>query len=187
MFEYYYSCVVDSHPKFYYQAWMLINSLIRKADVKASQIFVNHTNEVEKFFLDEVKKIGCKTVQIDRFGDGKYCNKIAQLDNRILNSSKCIFLLDTDMIVLDKINKTYIPDSICGKIVDLPNPEINILKDIFNRAGFKTYPNICAVDCEADETFHNNLNGGLYVIPGNLAKVLCEKWKKWALWLLKNM
>lgn len=183
----YYSCVVDSQPIFYFQAWNLINSLIGRANVHASQIYVNCTTDVEQFFLDEIEKLGCNIHRIERFGDGRYCNKIAQLDNEIFRDSECIFLLDADMVVLGEIQNLYVPSKICGKIVDLPNPEIGLLKEIYDLAGFNTYPKACPVDCAEGDTFYNNLNGGLYVVPGDLVKPLTEKWRKWALFLLSNI
>ncbi len=137
--------------------------------------------------MDEIEKLGCNLLYIERFGDGKYCNKIAQLGNEAFCDSECVFLLDADMVVLDEIQNLYVPNTICGKIVDFPNPKIDLLKKIYDSAGFNTYPITCSVDCATDDTFYNNLNGGLYVVPGNLVKPLSEKWKKWALFLLSNI
>lgn len=182
-----YSCVVDSQPIFYFQAWNLVNSLLVNAKVDASQIYVNCVNDVHQFFLDEIQKLGVNINFIERFGDKKYCNKIAQLDNEEFGRADCVFLLDSDMIVLDKIQSLYSANSICGKIVDYPNPKIDLLKKIYDLAGFDAYPKLHPVDCVAEDTFFNNLNGGLYVVPGKLIKPLSEKWKKWALFLLSNI
>ena len=71
--------------------------------------------------------------------------------------------------------------------MDLPNPDIAILKEIFDLAGMTTYPAICNVDVGDGHTFQNNVNGGLYVIPGKFIDQLSPAWEKWALWLLDNM
>ncbi|MFM7575882.1 MAG: hypothetical protein ACKO5Q_02915 [Microcystaceae cyanobacterium] len=105
--------------------------------------------DVEKIFRDEIQKLGCNLLFIERFGDGKYCNKIAQLDNKVFFDSECVFFLDTDMIVLGNIKNLYVPNEICGKIVDFPNPDINLLKRLYDLAGFNSYPYSLPVDCTA--------------------------------------
>lgn len=188
MKPFYYSCVVDSNPIFYYQTWNLVNSLLEKGNVNKSQIFVHYIEDVEDFFIAEIKNIGVNTIPISRFGDGKYCNKIAQLSTQEFRNSECTFFLDSDMIVLDDLSAIYTPNKISGKIVDLPNPELTILKKLFDLAGFDSYPEICSTDCDKNSlTFKNNLNGGLYVIPGVAIESLNISWRKWALFLLKNI
>jgi len=91
------------------------------------------------------------------------------------------------MIVLAELWELYTPEKISGKVVDLANPELSMLQQIFDLAGFKDYPPLCDVDCGSEQTFQNNLNGGLYVVPGNLIAILGERWKQWALWLLDHI
>ncbi len=183
----FYSCVVDSSAIFYFQTWGLIHSLMKRANVKPSQIFVHHTQEVEAYFIEELVNLGVNIRPIHRFGDGKYCNKTVQLNTPEFSSAECIFLLDTDIIVLDELWELYTPQTISGKVVDLANPDLETLKCIFDLAGFKDYPAVCKVDCNEEQTFHNNLNGGLYVIPGKLSATLGDRWQHWALWLLEHI
>jgi len=188
MKPYYYSCVVDSSPVFYYQTWNLVNSLLKNGKVKASQIFVHYTEDVEKFFITEILSIGVNIIPIKKFGDGKYCNKIAQLSTEKFRNSECVYFLDSDMIILDDLTAIYKPNHISGKVVDFPNPELGLLKSLFQLAGFDSFPEICTTDCdETSQTFKNNLNGGLYVIPGSIIETLNVFWKKWALFLLNNI
>lgn len=183
----YYSCVVDSSPVFYWQTWGLVNSLVKAADVPPKNIFVHHTPEVDEYFIEELLCLGVKTIPIQRFGDGKYCNKIVQLDTCELWAAECIVLMDTDMIVLGSLAELYAPNAILGKIADFAIPDISALKNIFDAAGFQQYPPICDVDCGKGQTFQNQLSGGLYVIPRDLAPRLGKYWKKWASWLLEHM
>lgn len=183
----YYSCVVDSSPTFYYQTWHWVNSLLDLGRVTPEQIFVHHTPEVERFFLDEISSLGINTVLISRFGDGKYCNKIAQLDTKAFEKAECVFFMDTDMIILEDISSIYKPGSISGKVVDFANPSLELLNNLFDLAGFHSRPPICSVDCDTQKTFQNNLNGGLYVVPGEFICTLRTNWKKWALWLIDNI
>ena len=183
----YYSCVVDASPLFYWQTWGLVNSLIELAKVSPKQIYVHYTREVNPAFLDELRAIGVVLRESERFGDGKYCNKIARLKTPEFTTARCVVFLDTDTIVLGELSAIYSDRVIKGKIVDLANPKLSVLQTILKRAGFGDYPDLCPADYEPNPTFKNNLNGGLYVIPGTLVKQIGERWQHWALWLLDNL
>lgn len=183
----YYSCVVDAAPLFYWQTWGLVNSLIKLAGVSPSQICVHYTPEVDRGFLEQLQSLGINLRQITRLGDGKYCNKIAQLKTKEFTSAKCVFLLDTDMLVLRELSAIHSTKAIKGKVVDLANPELSILQTIFNRAGFEDYPAVRSADYDPNPTFENNFNGGLYVIPGAYINTLGQRWHYWADWLLANL
>ena len=184
--EVYYSCVVDAAPLFYWQTWGLVNSLIRLAEISPNQIYVHYTLEVDRAFLSRLETLGVNIIAIARLGDGKYCNKIAQLKTAEFISAKCVFLLDTDMLVMRQLSAIYTTQAIKGKIVDLANPELSILQTIFNRAGFDRHPAIRLAD-DGNPTFENNFNGGLYVIPGALVESLGARWHYWADWLIGNL
>ena len=183
----YYSCVVDAAPLFYWQTWGLVNSLLKLAKVSANQIYVHYTPEVDRAFLSQVETLGVNLKAIARLGDGKYCNKIAQLQTKEFTSAKCVVLLDTDMVVLQELSAIYTTKAIKGKIDDLANPELSILQAIFHRAGFEQHPAIRSADYDGNPTFENNFNGGLYVIPGTIIEPLGKRWQHWANWLLANL
>lgn len=182
-----FSCLVDNSPIFYYQAWILIKSLIENSNVPPRNIFLHATKGVENYFLNKIKFLEVNVQIVEPFGDGKYCNKICQLETLAFEEAEYVYLMDTDMIVLGDINHIGTRTAIGGKIVDLPNPSLKSLKNIFSVAGFENYPAIRSVDFGIDETFETNLNGGLYVIPGEVVSNLRDTWKKWALWLLENI
>ena len=183
----YYSCVVDAAPLFYWQTWGLVNSLLELAEVSAKQIYVHYTPEVDPAFLIQLETLGVNLKAIARLGDGKYCNKIAQLKTTEFKTAKCVLLLDTDMLVLRELSAIYTTKAIKGKVVDLANPELAILQTIFDRAGFKVYPAVRSADYDPNPTFENNFNGGLYVIPGACVNTLGQRWHYWADWLLDNL
>lgn len=183
----YYSCVIDSSAVFYYQAWNLVNSLICKAKVEAKRIVVNCTLEVDDFVLEEIQRLGCQVRRFKRFGDGKYCNKIAQLDYEVFQAADSVVLLDADMLALRPFEEICQPGAISGKIVDFPNPDIKVLKRIYDMAGFSDHPRTCQVDCGSGITYETNLNGGLYAIPGFMIKELHNRWSAWAQFLLDRI
>lgn len=184
--NYYYSCVVDATAAFNYQCWAWIQSLLTKALISPEQIFIHYTPEVHPDFLEKLKPLKVNLRAIERLGDGKYCNKLRQLETPEFESAQCVFLLDTDMLVFQPLTELYTANTICGKVEDRAQPALQDLKAIFKHAGFSIFPEICESDCEPLPTFQNNLNGGLYVIPGNLIATLKNHWKKWALWLLDS-
>ncbi|MFW0884359.1 hypothetical protein ACMCNP_04820 [Candidatus Acidulodesulfobacterium sp. H_13] len=71
----FYSCVIDNSPKFYWQGYIFINTLIDIAKVQGSRIFVHMTGKNEKFesFL---KQNNVNIIPIKPWGDKKYLNKL---------------------------------------------------------------------------------------------------------------
>jgi len=120
------------------------------------------------------------------FGDGKYCNKLAQTDNLHGRAFDVVVLLDTDTIVVSDLRGWVKLNAIGAKIVDCPNPSIETLMTIAERAGVSTGPR-CRVDDGSAETFEGNCNGGFYAIPRALSQVLVPEWKQQALWLIDNI
>ncbi len=181
-----YSFFVDNNSKFIYQAWQLINSLIKNANVLKENIYMTHTNEIDSYFLNKCHEIGINTFEVEKFGDKKYCNKLTQLDNLELLQADLVVLMDTDMVVIENFEDSLELNKISGKIVDLPNPMFEVLEEVFNYAKINNRPEICKVDCGDEKTYNGNFNGGFYVIPTNIIQEFSEKWKEYALWLLDS-
>ncbi|MFZ2726686.1 MAG: hypothetical protein WAX77_10580 [Methylococcaceae bacterium] len=175
------SFVVDGLALHYYQAELLLFSLNHFAKHPIENIIVHCTNRVDSRFINFLKKNNYKI--IEPFLDGKYCNKIKQLDtfNDIPDAN--ILLLDTDTFVLKPL---IIPNEnlFHAKIVDAENPPLTVIKRIFQQAAIEL-PNIINTDWHLNNalTIATNFNGGFYYIPQKYSKVLNEAWKKWAAWL----
>jgi 2-polyprenyl-3-methyl-5-hydroxy-6-metoxy-1,4-benzoquinol methylase len=182
----YYSCVVDVNPKFHYQSWLLVHSLIEMANVSPQNIWIHYIVGVDVTFLEKLRSLGVQLKEIDSFGDGKYCNKIAQLSNESLKEADLVILMDTDMIVTQQISGEINFNCVSGKIVDYPNPEISVLNKIFSEAGIEEQLAPIKTDFSEDLTYAGNYNGGLYVIPKIYLGEIYTSWKKWALWLLET-
>jgi len=179
------SFLVDSLPLHYYQAELLLHSLKTFTSIKQEHIIVHCTNRVEKSFLEflEAKEIEYKIV--DPYLDGKYCNKLTQLESFIKQDSTMdgVILLDTDTFFL---SNPIIEDrnKIAGKTVDASNPPITVLKRIYKEANL-TLPHEEATDWINDnsQTIYGNFNGGFYYIPSKDIETINTLWKKWAEWL----
>lgn len=183
----FFSCVVDTPPIFLYQAWNWAWSLIMYANVPPQHIFVHVISGINKRFVDKFADIGVQIIYINRFGDGKFCNKIMQLDTARLTEADVVYFMDVDMIVLQDIRNLASEQFISGKIVDYSNPQLSSLYEVFEKAGFHDCPPLVQVDLQPEQkTFSANFNGGLYIIPTKFIPDVSKTWKKWALWLLKN-
>lgn len=182
-----FSFIVDEDPRFAYQGWHLAHSIIEQLHARPSSIFAQFTSGVEPETIDIFKLLGCRTIQIRRFGDGKACNKLAQWNNELRDSNfKQFIFLDTDTIFVSDCLDQLPSDAICAKVVDLANPSIETLEEVMRNAGFGALPSACNVDASQDKTYFANSNGGLYIIPKQFADVLFESWRRWCLWLLDH-
>lgn len=182
-----YSLVIDAAPRFPYQAWHLVHSLLDTGSAEPADIYVHATLETPDDILDIFSALGCRTRRLSRFGDGAFCNKAAQWDGMADATASYLVFLDTDMIALSDCRRFLPPDAVFGKVVDLENPPIETLDAIFDAAGFVGRPRRCKVDAGEAETYQGNWNGGFYAIPRHFAADLFASWKKWALWLIDNI
>jgi len=185
-----YSCVVDNHDKFKKQGWIWLNSLIELGGINPAHIWVHCISGVNSEYIRKCEDIGVNVEIIEPFGDKKYCNKIPQMSNAKLKDADIVILMDTDMVMLEnferKVKGSDYIDCICGKIVDLSNPPIHVIDEVYKLAGLaKTLPDQF-IECEPVYTYGANFNGGLYVIPRKYYDVIETGWQKWALWLLEN-
>lgn len=179
------SFVVDKLPLHYYQAELLLYSLEQNTDYQKKDIIVQCLSRVDKFFLDCLDNNGYRYNLIEPYLDGKYCNKLQQLEyfkDKKLDINGVI-LMDTDMFVVDDISNIK-GDEIIAKIVDYPNPNISTLKNIYKSASLFE-PEIVKSDCDIldNNTFENNFNGGFYYIPKKYINDFSNDWKKWGKWL----
>src|SRR5271170_4679240 len=179
-----YSFIVDDHPMFAYQGWHLARSIQHHCHANGEDIHVQVTpevtNEVREIFRREFK-----LHTIERFGDGRWCNKLAQLPNLLDQSFDRVVLLDTDTIVVGDLRPFLSGDSLQAKIVDLPSPSLAALTQLFKAAGGLT-PDLVPADASDEPTLHGHANGGFYALPRNLASRFSAEWRRWARWLSNN-
>jgi 2-polyprenyl-3-methyl-5-hydroxy-6-metoxy-1,4-benzoquinol methylase len=182
-----FSFVLDDHPRFAYEAWHLARSLVMHCGGNPSAIHVQCTPEVKQHERDLFRDLGCRVHQIERFGDGRHCNKISQLQNLTDIDFDQVVLLDTDMIAIADVRPYLSRTAIRGKIVDMPNPPLATLREIADAAGLANLPPICGADALPAETYLGNCNGGFYSVPKGLCETLSTTWRRTTLWLLDNI
>lgn len=181
------SFIIDADPVFAYTGWNLAHSILKHTALAPSDIHVQCTHDVPDQVLERFQGLGCHTHRLGRFGDGRYCNKLAQWDNlRDLGMDHVVFL-DTDMICIGDFTDFLPVDAIGGKVVDLPNPELDLLDRLFDRAGFSGRPQLIQVEASEGATYQGNCNGGFYSVPSKFADALFDVWRKRAQQLLNDI
>lgn len=181
------SFIVDSDPIYAYMGWHLAHSLVSHGGLSWADIHVQCTADLPALTVESFRNLGCPTHPLTRFGDGRYCNKLAQWDNLRDVDADHFVLLDTDMICVGDFTYSLPPDAVAGKVVDLANPEVPLLATLFDRAGFSDRPDIVPVDASDDHTYRANCNGGFYSVPRQYAQPLFESWRLNALSLLADI
>jgi hypothetical protein len=181
------SLVVDSDPIFAYTAWHLAHSIISNVGLSWADVHVQFTPEVSSQTVDIFRRLGCTTHQLNRFGDGRYCNKLGQWENlREVTADHFVFL-DADMICVGDFSAFLTPAAVAGKVVDLDNPQLPLLDTLFQRAGFHDRPPIVEVEARDAKTYQGNFNGGFYSVPARFAETLFESWRRHAQLLLADI
>ena len=182
----FYSCVVDDHPKFYWQGYIFVITLLHVAKVNGDRIFVHLTKSNIQFenFL-KANKVNIK--YIEPWGDKKYCNKLQQLETQELQDADFVWFCDADIAIKEDLSKIAeeSKDSILGKIVDFPNPIIEKLKNIYDFFGV-LYPKVSIDTLTGGETFEGNFNGGLYGMPSKYIASFGKSWKRYAQEMLES-
>jgi hypothetical protein len=145
-----FSFVMDHDPRFAYEAWHLSRSLIEHCGGDPSSIHVQWLPEVNARRRSLFGELGCHVYAIAPFGDGRYCNKLNQLENlRELDFDRVV-LLDTDMIATSDLRPFLGSAAIQAKIVDLAKPPLATLEAIAAAADLSKFPPIRGVDASGD-------------------------------------
>ena len=188
---YRYSMVVDwvgGHP---YQAEILLFTLQEYGGVPADAIIVQCTNRVSEEVRRAFRQQGYRVVGIAPYLDGKYCNKIAQLDYLVEEAAQDgrapggggqtdgVFLLDLDLAVLAPLEVAE-PNAVCGKVVDGDNPDLATMEAIFAAAELPLPPVVPCDWTDLGETIATNFNGGFLYVPQPQIAPLRHAWRRWA-------
>lgn len=181
------SFIVDSDPVFAYTGWHLVHSLLEHTPLTPADIHVQCLPEVDGAPMERFAALGCNTHRLARFDDGRFCNKLAQWENLRNRGLDHVVFLDTDMICVADFTRFLPADMIARKVVDLPNPPLPLLDELFRRAGFADRPTEVCVEASAESTYRSNCNGGLYSVPSQFAETLFAAWRHRAEQLLADI
>ena len=181
-----FSFIIDSGPLYTYQGYHLAHSLMTHAAAQPADIHVHFTPRADANAQNVFRDLGCSTHSLQPFGDSRFCNKIAQLDNLLETQSDRIVLLDTDMIAVGDFTPFLAAETLLAKTVDLGNPAIDTLRRIASAAAMAALPAMLLTDAGESPTYLGNCNGGFYSFPRTLLKRIRDQWRRWATWLLEN-
>ena len=194
---YRYSMVVDwvgAHP---YQAEILLFTLQEYGGVPADAITVQCTNRVSDEVRRAFRQQGYRVVGIAPYLDGKYCNKIAQLDCLVEEAAQDgrapggggqtdgVFLLDLDLAVLAPLDIAE-PNAVCGKILDRDNPDLPTMENIFAVAELPLPPVVPSDWADCSETIATHFNGGFLYVPQQHLAPMRGAWRRWAEFLFNR-
>jgi hypothetical protein len=180
--------VVDAGPKFIYQLWVWVTTLVHCAGVPSTDLYVHIVRRespsmpVEEFLRGECIPFS----YIEPFGDGRFCNKLEQLDTPALRAREFAVLCDTDLAFLSALDPWIGLGTICAKEVDFPNPPIELLEPLYRRAGFDRFPDRKRCSFSDAETYLTNCNGGIYIFRTTIFDDLLPRWKRWVFWVLEQ-
>ena len=172
--------VVDRCPLHPYQAENLAFTLEEYAKVPRDRIIVQCTDRVAEPVRKELVGNGYTTTIVTPYLDGKYCNKIRQLDyfvNEARSDACGVFLLDLDLVVLSSLEVGE-RDRVWGKVVDDAVPPLPVLERIYAEGGIAPPP-IVPSDWGTGDTLATNLNGGVLYVPLRFLPRVRAAWRKW--------
>lgn len=178
-----YSCLVDEGPVFDRQCRIWVLSLLRRAHVDPSRIVVNLIGE-HSALQTFLHRYSVKYFHTQKFGDGKYCNKLSQFNTTFLLSADYVFLTDCDIFFVNPLDEFANDNDVRGIVVDMPNPPIEDLEKIYSFYDIPLPPRIPCLTTQM--TLSGNFNGGLYGIPKKYFLQLGRIWRLFALDMLST-
>ncbi len=178
-----YSCVVDATPVLYHQVMVWTWTAIDLAGIAPEQLLVHLIDGCDPRLRRDLEALGVRCVSVEPFGAGTpMCNKLVQLARPALAARARIVLSDCDLAWCAPVDASAFGDRPRAKVVDFANPPFELLTPLFAEAGFPD-ARTATVSIGGDPTFHNNCNGGLYVLSGDWLRRLREPWPRWLAWV----
>lgn len=174
-----YSFIIDGGEAFARETRVFLTTLLHTG-VRPDRIVAHCTPNASPEAIGLAASRGVRISPIDRFLDGRYCNKLLQLDKLLETPASSYVLCDTDLAFAGSLDPLLPARNIRAKPVDFPNPPLEILERIRSAAGITTSPRLVPVTCAAASTWSVNCNGGLYVIPAAHAAEIGQQWKHFA-------
>ena len=174
-----YSFVIDQDPRFEKQVGVLVTSLLQ-VGVDVRQIVAHVTPTASSAARSVASSLGVEMIPTVPYLDGKYCNKLLQLDSLLSRSADFYVLCDTDLAFLASVEPLFDGSRVRAKPVDLPNPPLQQLAFLKFLLGLNKTPRLVKTSCDEAKTWSVNCNGGLYIVPEHLAPLLSVRWKHFA-------
>jgi hypothetical protein len=179
--------VVDRAPLFLYQSLIWARSLLDLAGRSPSQLVVHAVDGCERGYLDLLTSMGIRVEKVEPFDTrNPYANKLAQLGSVALSAADYVVLCDSDVAFLEDISAYVVGGAIRAKVVDVAQPTLAGWQMIMPMAGVSAELRPAPASHMGGQTYANNFNGGIYVLPRPAFRALNPEWPRWHSWVLDN-
>jgi hypothetical protein len=182
-----YSCVMDTPGKFQHQALLWALTLVRRGGQAPENLIVHAVEGTSQKQIDLLRSFGVQVPIVPRYSSvHPFLNKLRQLESETLRAADHVVLCDTDLAFCSPIDAWVVGDRPRVKIVDIANPPLQLWQMLFAAAGLAARPRPAATSLDAAETYANNCNGGLYILPRAIFHALRDIWPRWVEWVLRQ-
>jgi len=174
------SCVVDTDPKFMMQAWVWLVSAKVAGAFEDCDVVVHHVGSAPDALRQATDRFGARLYEVEPFGEGaaRYCNKLQSHPPVIATGAAGAILTDVDLFFLTSPIACWDKDLVRAKIVDHPNPPVEMLSQL---AGILNIPtleyDVIPTFRQDDFTHALNCNGGLYAFPMASLEAVASLWR----------
>jgi SAM-dependent methyltransferase len=187
------SCVVDDTPQIWSSITPWLATAIELAGIDPARIHVHHACDLRPEIAELCASLGVNTIAVAPFdARSPHCNKIRQCESDFADADRVVLTV-VDIAFASRPPLEQIKGAVAGKLVDCPNPPIEILDRIFVEAGMSR-PRACSNVCwrsqqgwASFDSLPGNFNGGLYVVDAVRIPALGARWAYWARWLLDRL
>ena len=184
------ACVVDEDPRFHLEALRWYASLTEVAGVCPTDLLVHVVGRDDTDALDLLRSRGVTIRRLRPFDPrSPHCNKISGALSLAEEGVEGIAVLtDTDIVVCEDPRAHPVTlGAVAMKFVDAPNPPLDVVKLVFEKAGVELPPVVPLDFMPKSMTVEGNGNGGVYLVPGELLGKVATAWSTWARWLLQRI
>ena len=183
------SCLVDDTPGIWNSIVPWLATALGLARIMPSNLHIHHVCALRPEIAQLCGRLGVRTHAVNSFDPRNlYANKIMQGSTQY-GQVKSVVLTDVDIVFTDTPPFSQLHGVVAGKAVDMPNPPLEVLQEVFAAANIP-FVGICTSlyvedgKAVAFETLLGNFNGGMYVIPFNVIAPLAGRWAHWTRWLI---
>lgn len=185
------SCLVDDTPAIWDSIvpWLATATVL--AGIDAAHIHLHHVCPLRPAIAQLCDRLGVRTHAVQAFdARNPYANKIVQGKTQF-GQVGSVVLTDVDMVFTAAPPFSQMHGLVGGKPVDMPNPPLAVLQDIFRRArvdflGIYTGHYVENGSGLSFETLLGNFNGGMYIVPPQVLAQLWPRWDHWTRWLIDH-
>ncbi len=180
-----FSCVMDTPVKFQHQTLLWALTLLERARLRPENLVVHAVEGTPQKQIELLRGLGIQVDPVRRYSRAHpFLNKLRQLESETLRAADHVVLSDTDLAFCAPITSWIEGDRPRIKIVDIANPPLPIWRNLFKAAGFSGSPRAALTSLDGLETYANNCNGGLYILPRAVFAQLRTAWPRWVEWVL---